>query len=219
MDNNIYSKVDEYITQTCIQESDILKGIQKNNIAKGLPEIHVSPVQGKLLHVLAKSCGAKKILEIGTLGGYSTIWLATALPEDGHLITIEADKGYAHIACSNFKNAGLQKVIELKEGNAIEILPDLVSEAPFDMVFIDADKPPYKEYFDWAVKLSRGGSIIVADNVIREGNVLDENSTDEKVKGVQRLIASLQDNKLVTATIIQTVGTKEHDGMVIAVVN
>ena len=151
----------------------------------------------------------------------NTIWLARALPDDGKLITIEFDELHAKVASGNIKNAGLGSKIEIRRGNALDILPKLEKEkeGPFDFIFIDADKPPYAEYFKWAVRLSRPGTIIVADNVIRNGQVLDNNSTDEKVIGVQRLNNMLAGMPEVTATIIQTVGVKEHDGMIVAVVN
>lgn len=157
---------------------------------------------------------------MGTLGAYSTLWLAGALPEDGELISIEYDKEHAQLAQANIRNAGLSDRISVLTGKALDILPRLHEEkrGPFDMVFIDADKPPYKAYFEWAIKLSRPGTIIVADNVVRNGEVLNTQSQDEKVQGVQRLNQFLADCKEVTATIIQTVGIKEHDGMVIAVV-
>jgi predicted O-methyltransferase YrrM len=167
------------------------------------------------------SCNAKNVLELGTLGGYSTIWLARALPDNGKVITIEFDKHHGKVAKQNIENAGLSKKVDLRIGKALNILPKLIAESiePFDMIFIDADKPPYVEYFEFALQLSRPGTLIVCDNVIREGKVLDKNSTDEKVQGVQRLNKMLSENKKVTATILQTVGIKEYDGIAIAVVN
>jgi caffeoyl-CoA O-methyltransferase len=170
--------------------------------------------------LLAKLCQAKKILEIGTLAGYSTIWLARALPSNGRLITLEYEPLHAEVALKNISRAGLDHIVEIRVGKAIELLPQLVKEeaGPFDMIFIDADKPPYKEYFDWALKLSRTGTLIVADNVIREGKVLEAESLDEMVAGVKRFNEALAANTAVTATIIQTVGSKEHDGMALAIV-
>ncbi|MGC4104693.1 O-methyltransferase, partial [Ferruginibacter sp.] len=175
----------------------------------------------KFLQVLMIACNAKRVLELGTLGGYSTIWMARALPQDGKLISLEADESYAAVAKKNIANAGLSQKVEIKIGKAINTLQELIAqnEAPFDFIFIDADKPPYTAYFELAMQLSRPGTIIVCDNVIRAGKVLDKNSSDEKVQGVQRLNESLKGNKKVTATIVQNVGVKEHDGMVIAVVN
>ena len=169
---------------------------------------------------MALLCNAKKILELGTLGGYSTIWLARALPPNGKLITVEFDKHHAEVAQQNIHKAGLENKVDIRVGKAIDILPELIknNEGPFDMIFIDADKPPYTEYFQYAVQLSRPGTLIICDNVIREGKVLDKNETDEMVKGAQRFNEMLGKNQHVTATIIQTVGLKEHDGMAIAVV-
>ncbi len=167
------------------------------------------------------ACNAKKVLELGTLGGYSTIWLARALPKNGKVITIEVDKHHGEVAQKNIDNAGLSQKVNLKIGKALDILPQIIAEneEPFDMIFIDADKPPYTEYFDFALQLSRPGTLIICDNVIREGKVLDNNTTDEKVQGVQRLNKMLSENKKVTATILHSIGVKEYDGMAIAVVN
>lgn len=220
MNDTIFSKVDNYISGLLAQETPAMKHAEELMEENGLPLIHISPVQGKTLQVLAKMCNARNILELGTLAGYSTLWLADALPDDGKVTTIEYSEEYAAIATQNFSDAGISHKIDQRIGSATEILPALKEEGKvYDMVFIDADKPPYKEYFDWAVALGRPGTIIVADNVIRNGAVLDANSTDEKVQGVQRLNAYLQDNEQVTAIILQNVGVKEYDGMVVAVVN
>ena len=170
--------------------------------------------------MLATLCSAQKILEVGTLAGYSTIWMARALPKDGRLVTIEFDALHASVAQENMQRAGLVDQVDIRIGKALDVLPQIEAEGigPFDMIFIDADKPPYAEYFEWALKLSRPGTLIIADNVIREGQVLDPNSSDEKVKGVQRLNQLLATDTRVTATIFQTVGLKEHDGMAMAVV-
>lgn len=221
MDTNIFEKVDTYISDLLAPEDKALTDTIKSLDAEGLPQHSVSANQGKFLQVMAILCNATKILELGTLGGYSTIWLARVLPDNGKVITIEFDKHYAEVARKNIDNAGLTKKVDLRVGKALDILPKILSdnEGPFDMIFIDADKPPYTEYFDYAVSLSRPGTLIICDNVIREGKVLDKNSTDEKVKGVQRLNEMLSNNKKVTATILHTVGVKEYDGMAIAVVN
>ncbi|MBS1689545.1 MAG: O-methyltransferase, partial [Bacteroidetes bacterium] len=170
--------------------------------------------------VMAILCRANRILELGTLAGYSTIWMARALPDNGKLVTIEVDPHHAAVAKRNIENAGLAEKVDLQLGKALDILPQMIAagEAPFDMIFIDADKPPYPEYFNYALQLSHPGTLIICDNVIREGQVLDPNSTDERVYGVRRLNEMLSKNDKVTATIIQTVGAKEHDGMAIAVV-
>ncbi len=221
MDPQIFDKTDQYIADLFVEDDvalrTTLESVEKNNI----PNISISATQGKLLQVLAKACNAKRILELGTLVGYSTIWLARSIPDDGALITIEYEEKHVALARQNINNAGLTHKVEIRTGKALDILPKLEQEnaGPFDLIFIDADKPPYLEYFNWAIRLSRPGSIIVADNVIRAGKVLDPNSEDEAVKGVQRLNNFLAVCKEVTATIIQTVGTKEHDGMVIAFVN
>ncbi|HEY4325556.1 MAG TPA: O-methyltransferase [Mucilaginibacter sp.] len=221
MGKKLFKSVDQYIGKLLGAEDDALKGTIKSMKKADIPAISVSANQGKFLQVLARSCNAKKILEIGTLGGYSTIWLGRALPQDGHLVTLELEQKHADVARQNIIKAGLDKLVEIRVGKAIELLPALVAEGagPFDMIFIDADKPPYPEYFEWALKLSRPGTLIIADNVIREGKVLDKNTDDDKVQGVQKLNKMLSENKQVTATIIQNVGTKEHDGMAIMVVN
>jgi len=221
MEYNIFSKVDNYISNLLANEDIALTNVIKSLNDENIPQMSVSANHGKLLQVLMISCNAKRVLELGTLGGYSTIWMARGLPADGKIITLDVDKRYADVAKKNIENAGIAQKVEIKIGNALDILGNLIDqqEEPFDFIFIDADKPPYKEYFELAIKLSRSGTIIVCDNVVREGKILDANSSDEKVKGVQRLNESLKKNKNVTATIIQTVGVKEHDGMVIAVVN
>jgi caffeoyl-CoA O-methyltransferase len=221
MDNEIFEKVDNYIAGLLGREDEVLRNTVFSMENADVPPMQVSANQGKFLQVLAKSVNAKKILELGTCCGYSTIWLARALPENGHLISLEYEPAYAEIAKQNIEAAGLENIVEIKIGKALDILPQIEAEGlgPFDMIFIDADKPPYAEYFEWALKLSRPRTIIVADNVIREGKILDENHEDEKVQGVQRLNKLLPEKKNITATIIQTVGHKYHDGMAICVVN
>lgn len=221
MNPSLFAQVDAYIADLVGRHDEALDAALAASEAAGLPPIAVSPNQGKLLQVLARACRARRILEIGTLGGYSTIWLARALPPDGKLVTLEFEPKHADVARANFERAGLAGQIDLRLGKALDVLPQLEAEGagPFDFVFIDADKPPYPEYFAWALRLSRPGTLIVADNVIRGGRVLDPGSADENVPGVRRLNALLADNPAVTATILQTVGAKEHDGMVLAVVN
>lgn len=217
----LFEQVDHYISDLLAPEDATLTNTIQSLAANGIPDMSVSPNQGKLLQVFAAACQATKILELGTLGGYSTIWLARALPAGGKLISLECDEHYAAVAQQNIDSAGLSDKVEIRTGKALDLLPAMVehNEGPFDLFFIDADKPPYTAYFQYALKLSRPGSIIICDNVIRNGKVLDQNSSDEKVQGVQRLNSFLRDCKEVTATILQTVGVKEHDGMVIAVVN
>jgi len=221
MSKKLFKAVDRYIENLLGKEDKALKSAERQMKKAGIPLMNVSANQGKLLQVLARMANAKKILEIGTCGGYSTIWLARALPVDGHLITLEIDKDYAAVARESIIKAGLDTVVDIRVGKALDILNELDAEdgGPFDMIFIDADKPPYTEYFELALKLSRPGTVIVADNVVREGKILDEKHTDEKVKGVQRFNKMLAGNDKVTATIIQTVGVKYHDGMAVAVVN
>ena len=218
---NPFEKVDSYIAGLVGHEDDVLRSTIKSIGDAGIPSISVSANQGKFLQVLAKACGAKRILEIGTLAGYSTIWLARALPSDGKLISLEYDPKHASVAQKNIDMAGLRSIVDIRVGKAIDLLPKLVAEnvKPFDMIFIDADKPPYQEYFEWSLKLSRSGTLIIADNVLREGKVTDPNCSDEMVIGARRFNASLAANPKVTATIIQNVGAKDHDGMAIAVVN
>jgi len=221
METEIFEKVDAYISNLLAPEDRALTDTIKSLDTEALPHISVTANQGKFLQVMAILCNATKILELGTLGGYSTIWLARALPEGGKVITIEFDKHHADVAKKNIDNAGLGKKVDVRVGKALDILPEIIAakEGPFDMIFIDADKPPYAEYFEYALSLSRPGTLIICDNVIREGKVLDSDSPDDKVQGVQRLNEMLGRNKKVTATILQNVGVKEHDGMALAVVN
>ena len=208
--------VDRYIMDALIPSDPVLDAALEASAAAGLPPIQVSPAQGKFLHLLARVQGARTILEIGTLGGYSTIWLARALPPGGRLITLEADPHHAGVACANIAYAGLADVVELRQGRALETLPELAG--PFDFIFIDADKPSNADYFTWALKLSRPGSLIVVDNVIRDGAVIDAASTDPDVQGVRRLNELLAAEQRVSATTIQTVGSKGYDGFTMALV-
>jgi predicted O-methyltransferase YrrM len=221
MTNEIFGSVEQYISDLFGDHDNELAATEQSIKDADIPQISVSANQGKFLHLLARMCQAKKILEIGTLGGYSTIWLARALPPNGRLITLELDPMHAAVAQKNLSHAGLDSVVEIRIGKAIEALPKLLADntGPFDMIFIDADKPPYTEYFEWSLKLSRPGTVIVADNVIREGKVLEKDSPDEMVTGVKRFNEALAATPFVTATIIQTVGAKDHDGMAIAIVN
>jgi caffeoyl-CoA O-methyltransferase len=221
MDMQIFEQVDDYIRDLVGIEDEALKAADESIKESNIPPISVSANQGKFLQVMAKTCNAKKILEIGTLVGYSTIWMARALPAAGKLISLEFEPLHAKVARQNIERAGLNNVVDIRVGNAIDLLPQIHAdeEGPFDMIFIDADKTPYKEYFEWALKLSRSGTLIIADNVIREGKVMDPDSTDEMVQGVRRFNAFLATVPSVTATIIQTVGSKVHDGMALAVVN
>lgn len=221
MNPELFSQVDNYISNLLAHEDQALTDTIKSLDREGLPQHSVSPNQGKFLQVMMIACNAKRVLELGTLGAYSTIWLARALPANGKVITIEVDKHHAEVAQKNIDNAGLSQKVELRVGKALDILPQMIGEnnEPFDMIFIDADKPPYTQYFEFALQLSRPGTIIICDNVIREGKVLDNHSSDEKVQGVQRFNKMLSENKNVTSTILHTVGVKEYDGMAISVVN
>jgi caffeoyl-CoA O-methyltransferase len=216
----LFHAVDEYITRLVAKEDDALTAALTDARAAGLPEISVSAAEGKFLHVLALLCKAERILEIGTLAGYSTIWMARALPHNGRLVTIEFESAHARVAQKNFKRAALHDIIDLRVGAALDVLPIIANEIadPFDMIFIDADKENYVEYFEWAVKLGRPGTLIVADNVVRKGEVLDPASTDTRVQGAQRFNAALAATDNVTAAIIQTVGAKGHDGMALSII-
>jgi caffeoyl-CoA O-methyltransferase len=211
--------VDEYITGL-FPSDPALEMVLQATRAAGMPQINVSPVQGRLLHVLALTCGARKILEIGTLAGYSAIWMARALPADGKLITLEADPKHADVARANIAHAGLADRIEVRLGVALEALPQIAAEGegPFDLIFIDADKMNLTTYFDWAVRLARPGSLIIADNVIRSGEVLNASGADVGLQGVRRFNEALAADRRVTATIVQMVGSKGYDGMALAVV-
>jgi predicted O-methyltransferase YrrM len=215
-----WTAVDRYITQTLIPSDPALDNALGASAAAGLPPIQVSPSQGKFLHLLARMQGARRILEIGTLGAYSTIWLARAMPPGGRLITLEADPHHAEVAQANLASAGLADVVELRLGPALDSLPQIVEEieAPFDLSFIDADKPSNADYFTWALKLSRVGSLILIDNVIRDGVVIDAASEDADVQGVRRLNELLAVESRVSATTIQTVGSKGYDGFTMALV-
>ena len=221
MDTNIFGAVDQFINNLFVKEDDALQQTKQAIIDGDLPLISISENQGKFLHILAKLNNPHKILEIGTLGGYSTIWLARALQEGGQLISLELDQHHADVALANISNAGLNNAVKIRVGNALEELPKMKKEGagPFDVIFIDADKEPYAEYFELSLQLSRPGTLIIADNVVREGKILEENSTDTNVTGVKRFITLLAATKQVTATIIQTVGSKYHDGMALAIVN
>ena len=226
-----WTAVDGYLTDRLIPPDPVLDAALAASEAAGLPAINVSPNQGKLLYLLALACGARNILEIGTLGGYSTLGLARALPiaetsgrRLGRLITLEADQGHAAVARANFERAGLSDVIDLRVGAALDTLPGIAAEIAanparrFDFVFIDADKQNTAAYFDRAVGLSRPGALIVVDNVIRDGDVLDAGSSDDRVQGMRRFMDALATDPRVDATAVQTVGTKGYDGFALAVV-
>jgi predicted O-methyltransferase YrrM len=220
MTDERWSAVDRYITDHLLPGDPALDAALAASDAAGLPQISVTPNQGKLLHLLARMQGARTILEIGTLGGYSTIWLARALPPGGRLVTLEADPKHAEVARANIARAGLAEIVEVRVGRALDLLPRLAAEdrPPFDFLFVDADKPSNPEYLAWTLRLSRPGSVIIFDNVVRSGAVADASSEDPNVRGVRRLYEALAAEPRVSATAVQTVGSKGYDGLAIAYV-
>jgi predicted O-methyltransferase YrrM len=220
MTQPLWTSVDDYITDLFVPSDLVLQEALATSEAAGLPSISVAPNEGKLLMLLAQLCGARSILEIGTLGGYSTIWLARGMVSGGNLITLEAVPKHAEVARTNIARAGLANVVEIRVGAAIDTLAQLTAEHrdPFDLIFIDADKENYPAYLAWALKLSRRGTLIIADNVIRDGEVLDPKSSDPRVQGTRRFNQLLAEESRVEATVIQTVGRKGHDGIAIATV-
>jgi predicted O-methyltransferase YrrM len=220
MTQELWTSVDDYISNLFVPYDPVMQEALATSEAAGLPSISVAPNEGKLLMLLAQICGARKILEIGTLGGYSTIWLARGMASGGTLITLEASAKHAEVAGINIARAGLADVIEVRVGSALDTLPQLVAEGrgPFDLIFIDANKDNYPEYLAWALKLSRRGSLIIADNVIRDGEILDSTSNDPRVQGIRRFNQLLADEPRVRSTVIQTVGRKGHDGIAIGTV-
>jgi predicted O-methyltransferase YrrM len=220
MSQEQWTAVDNYIGNLFIGTDFALEAALDSSKAAGLPTINVSPTQGKLLHLLARVQGARKILELGTLGGYSTIWLARALPPEGRLISLEIDPKRAEIARANIARAELANVVEIRLGRAADSLQQLVAEgrAAFDLIFIDADKPGYAEYLTWCLKLSRPGTLIIADNVVRKGAVADPGSADENVQGIRKFNEALAAEKRVTTTVVQTVGCKGYDGLALILV-
>jgi predicted O-methyltransferase YrrM len=224
-----WSAVDRYIVDhLLLGEDPALEAALRDSVAAGLPPIAVTPAQGKLLELLARVQGARTILELGTLGGYSTLWLARALPPGGRLVTLEANPRYAALARANIARAGYEDIVELRVGPALETLPELAAEGagPFDLIFIDADKGNYPGYFEWSLKLSRPGTLIVGDNVVRDGAILDPDADDpsggnETIKGVRRfyeMLAAGVGEGSISATAIQTVGDKGYDGFALAIV-
>jgi predicted O-methyltransferase YrrM len=216
-----WAGVDQYLTNLLVRPDAALEQALEASAAAELPSIAVSAPQGKLLHLLARLAGAKRILELGTLGGYSTIWLARALPPGGRLVTLEFEPKHAEVARRNITRAGLDGAVEVRVGPAVKTLQQMVEEGtePFDLIFIDADKPEYPDYLTWSIKLSRPGTLIIADNVIRNGAVADAASTDPKVLGVRRFNEMVAAEPRLNATAIQTVGSKGYDGFTIALVN
>ena len=215
-----WAAVDRYATGLLVPVDPVLEAALAANAAAGLPAHDVSPAQGRLLELLARMSGARRILEVGTLGGYSAIWLAGALPPDGRLVTLELDPRYAAVARANLARAGVDRLAEVRVGSALETLPALAAEGgpPFDLVFIDADKRSAAEHLRWALELTRAGGVIVADNVVRGGALADRDSDDPHVRGVRALHERLAAEPRVRATTIQTVGAKGYDGFTLALV-
>jgi predicted O-methyltransferase YrrM len=220
MSKELWSAVDGYLVEKLIPSDPVLDEVLQANAAAGLPAIDVAPNQGKLLNLLARMSGAKRVLEIGTLGGYSTIWLARALPADGKLISLEFEPKHAEVARANIERAGLSTIAEVRIGPAAESLAHLVSEdaAPFDFIFIDANKESYPEYLEWSLRLARIGTVIVADNIVRDGELVDSASTDIRVQGVRRFIEAIAVNPRFDTTALQTVGSKGYDGFALTIV-
>ena len=220
MDENLFAAVDEYINGLFAQEDSVLTATRDSIVAAEIPDASVSASQGSFLQLMARLVRASRILELGTFAGYSTIWLARGLADHGKLITIEANPAHAELAMANLERAGLTDRVDLRIGKGLDRLPELESESagPFDLVFIDADKPPYTEYFHWALRLSRPGTLLIFDNVIREGKVLNPSSDDPAVRGVRRLNQALAVEPRVRATILANIGIKKYDGMAPAVV-
>ena len=221
MSSENWTAVDRYIEELLLPEDAALDAALRDSTDAGLPEIGVSPAQGKLLELLARIRGARQILELGTLGGYSTIWLARALPPDGRLVTLEVDPTYAEVARANIARAGLDHLVEQRVGAAIDTLPDLVKEGygPFDLIFVDADKVSYPDYLPWTLQLSAPGTVIVADNLVRDGAVIDLDNENPSVGGSRRFTELLGIEPGVSATLIQTVGRKGWDGFALAVID
>jgi len=220
MTKDVWEAVDKYFDKMLIPQDPTLEDALAAAEAAKLPAIQVSSVQGKLLHLLARIMGARNILEIGTLGGYSTIWMARALPEGGRVVTLEADPKHADVAQKNFARAGVADKVELRLGKALDTLPKVAADgrSPFDMVFIDANKSNMPEYFEWSLKLARKGSVIIADNVVREGAVLDAQTKDPDIQGIRRFLEMVGKEKRVSGTALQTVSTKNYDGFALVLV-
>ncbi len=220
MQPKIWTAVDEYLNAKLGNSDSVLEATLAANAEAGLPAINVAPNQGKLLYLLARMSGARRILEIGTLGGYSTIWLARAVPAGGTVVTLESEPRHVEVATENIRRAKLKSSVDIRPGPALETLDRLVKEEvePFDFVFIDADKPTYPVYLEWAIKLSRPGTVIVADNVIRGGKIVDAENSDPRVQGVRKFFDEIAKDTLLIATAVQTVGTKGYDGFALAIV-
>lgn len=220
MTEEIWAAVDNYFGNLLAPDDPGLKAALVASNAAGMPQIQVSAVQGKLLHLLARIISARTILEIGTLGGYSTIWMAHALPENGRIITLEANTKHADVARGNFASAGVANKVDLRLGKALDLLPLIAAEGrgPFDLFFIDANKSNTPEYFEWALRLARRGSVIVVDNVVRDGAVLNAGSDDPDIQGIRRFVEMAAKEKRVSATALQVVSGKAYDGFALLLV-
>ena len=220
MDQTTWTAVDEYLNEKLVGSDASLKAALLANAEAQLPAFDVAPNQGKLLHLLVRMCGAKRVLEIGTLGGYSTIWLARAVPDDGAVVTLESEAKHAQVAISNLQTAMVANKVDVRVGPAIDALQQLVSEScpPFDFIFIDADKPNNPAYLEWSLKLSRPGTVIVGDNVIRDGAIVDPENGDQRVQGIRNFFDQIASDQRLTATAVQTVGSKGYDGFALALV-
>jgi predicted O-methyltransferase YrrM len=220
MSQNVWSVVDNYLCDTLIAPDEALTAALRDSDAAGLPKHNVSPTQGKFLYLLAKMSGARRILEIGTLGGYSTIWLARALPAKGRLISLEVNPANAAIAAANVARAGLKDLVEIRLGAALDSLKLLCDEGPdpFDVIFIDADKANNPAYLEWSLKLARGGTVIIGDNVVRDGAVAQPSSAGAHILGIRRFLSLMGDHPRLEATALQTVGCKGYDGFSLAIV-
>jgi predicted O-methyltransferase YrrM len=217
MSEKTWAAVDSYVAERLLSGADpVFEAILRANAAGGLPAIDVSPAQGKFLHLMVKIAGARRILEVGTLGGYSTVWMASALPTDGHLISLEYSQHHAEVARENIARAGLLERVDVRTGAALDLLPSVVG--PFDLIFIDADKPNNPGYLDWAVKLSRPGTVIILDNVVRDGRVTDASSADRNVQGSRAAFDFFHNHPRLESTALQTVGLKGYDGFALALV-
>jgi predicted O-methyltransferase YrrM len=219
MPEQVWSEVDDYFAQHLLPTDDVLRSTLETNIAEQLPPIAVTPPQGKLLHLLARACGAQRILEIGTLGAYSTIWLARALNPGGHLITLEIDQHHAEVARRNLAHAGMSDRVEVRVGRAAELLDAMQGFVePFDFIFIDADKASSDVYFRGILPLSHPGTVVIVDNVVRDGKVAEAKSEDEDIQGIRRMTEWLATQPTISATAIQTVGGKSYDGFLMAII-
>lgn len=215
---DLWTSVDEYFEWKLLPPDPVLESCLRASAAAGLPDIQVSPVQGRLLHLIARIAGARRILEIGTLGGYSAICLARALPVDGRMVTLEIEPKHAEVAAANLERAGLSSKVEIRLGPALDTLPKLLEEGkgPFDLVFLDADRPNNRAYVGWALRLSHPGSVIVVDNVVRRGEVANAANPDPRVRGVREMIDVISTEPRLRATVTQTVGRKGYDGFLLA---